>query len=257
MKTHKLLYLLLAFLLFSTCKKDRNRWFKTKVQGTVIDYFDLKAVEGVKVSVVYTYDFKEYSWPHNYPPPTGSLPPCVEPDTLAQTYTDANGNFELKFPVKKKVDDCGLYNNVIHSEEGVVTLGNADYGYLLIFEKPGTDYFKQYYSLGYADKNKMNVLYRIRPLVTLEFYISTSDNTKYVGYSAYTISNSCIFEESKNTGISGVNLNTKMSLKVAFCSGVPTKITHSIKEQSVSPDLFFESEDIIFNKPKYEFYASY
>ncbi|WKZ74878.1 MAG: hypothetical protein QY303_12110 [Vicingaceae bacterium] len=257
MKPTKLIYLLLVFLLFATCKKDRNRWFKTNVQGTVIDYFDLKPVEGVKVSVVYTYDFLEYSWPYSIPPSNMSDRPCKEPDTLAQTYTNAKGEFELKFPVKKKVDDCGLSGNVIHQEEGKKIVGNTDYGYLLIFEKPGTDYFKQYYSLKYADKNNINVLYRIRSLVTLEFYISTSDNTKYVGYSAYTISNSCIFEESKNTGISGVNLNTKMSLKVAFCSGVPTKITHSIKEQSVSPDLFFESENIIFNKPKYEFYASY
>ncbi|GIK70718.1 MAG: hypothetical protein BroJett020_20130 [Bacteroidota bacterium] len=54
MKAHKLLYLLLVFVLFATCKKDRNRLFKTKVYGTVIDYFDLKPVEGVKVSVVYT-----------------------------------------------------------------------------------------------------------------------------------------------------------------------------------------------------------
>ncbi|NUM50170.1 MAG: hypothetical protein HUU48_03555, partial [Flavobacteriales bacterium] len=142
MKTYKLLYLLMVFVLFATCKKDRKRLFKTKVHGTVIDYFDLKPVEGVKVSVVYTYDFKEYSWPFNYPPPPGKTPPCVEPDTLEQTYTNANGEFELKFPVRKEVDICGISGNVVN--EG------TNYGYLLIFEKPGTDYFKQYHSLGFA-----------------------------------------------------------------------------------------------------------
>lgn len=257
MKPTKLFYLLLVFLLFATCKKDRNRLFKTKVHGTVLDYFNLKPVEGVKVSVVYTYDFLEYSWPHSHPPPNEYDRPCKEPDTLAQTYTNAKGEFELKFPVKKKVDDCGLSGNVIHQEEGKIIVGNTDYGYLLIFEKPGTDYFKQYYSLKYADKNNINVLYRIRPLVTLEFNVSTNDTNNSVGYNISAGSDFCLFGELKQVGISGINLNTSIALKVPFCEKISTKISHNIWQSSTSTYLFFESKNIVFNKPKYEFYANY
>ncbi|MBL1180586.1 MAG: hypothetical protein D8M18_05740 [Bacteroidetes bacterium] len=239
------------FVLFATCKKDRNRLFKTKVHGTVLDYFDLKPVEGVKVSVVYTYDFLPYSWPYGYPPPNGYLPPCKEPDTLEQTYTNANGEFELKFPVKKNVDDCGLNRNVVHSNNA------SDYGYLLIFEKPGTDYFKQYYSLGFADKNNINVLYRIRSLVTLVFNVSTNDTNNSVGYNISAGSDLCLFGELKQAGISGINLNTSITLKVPFCEKILTKISHNIWQSSTSTYFFFESKKIIFNKKKYEFYASY
>ncbi|MBV6461679.1 MAG: hypothetical protein HJHJAOHD_01809 [Flavobacteriales bacterium] len=242
MKAHKLLYLLLVFVLFATCKKDRNRLFKTKVHGTVLDYFDLKPVEGVKVSVVYTYDFKEYSWPYNYPPPNEYKHPCVEPDTLEQTYTNAKGEFELKFPVRKEVDICGISPNVVN--EG------TNYGYLLIFEKPGTDYFKQYYSLGFADKNNIQVLYRIRPLVTLEFRIYTlTKQNEYVRM--YLFSGSDFYGKlnGKSTPVIAKNIDTTLFHKLSFNREI--KFSIGIRDSLMTQYYYSDNQTIFVEQKNY------
>jgi hypothetical protein len=162
MKTHvKLLLLLASTLLFTTCKKGHT-WFATHITGNVKDYFSGNNVEGVTVALVYTYDFKPFKGCTT----ADCVEPKNQPDTLEKTTTDASGNFSLKFKPQRTMQGGGIADNVFNTP--------FKFGYLLIFYKQGTEYFKQYYIIENPNK-KVKVNYQLKSSINISVHcINTS-----------------------------------------------------------------------------------
>ncbi len=240
MRAKHFIYFILFSFLCNSCRKD-EKIFDTHVEGTVTDYFDGNAVEGVTVAVVYTYSFN--LWNCTAFSGCGEKP-GINPDTLVRTTTNAKGEFKLKFRAKKNMDYHGVSNGPFGEP--------YKYGYLLIFYKNGTEYFKQFYNIDDGSKHKYELDYMIKPLVTFIYNISNNRPSDPV---------SCSFSLREDPDVynllhvDGTNITTQLILKTEFFNSLKHLI--NIGSQQSSEIYFHKAEDIIPTKKNYVYEITY
>ncbi len=235
-----LISLLLIIVMISACSKE-ERVLQTHVEGTVTDYFEGNAVEGVTVAVVYTYGFSEFICNG-----TGLCNfPEVEPDTIARATTNSNGEFKLKFRAKKNMDKGGITNSPFGEPN--------KYGYLLIFYKNGTEYFKQFYNIDDGAKRKYNVNYEIKPLITFEFNVRGNNNPNEIVYSNFNTSSGLYYYQIPSEGI---NIQDRFKIRTEWINEIvvagsiwnkaQTSIYYYSKKETITPIKKIYTYDIIY-----------